>query len=125
MFLLISWSVAIRRLPGALWQVAVGCFRHPAAAPLSALLRIGGKRKPGATEGSGASRDRKLGCGDGGRRFLSTYPTQLRGLDEVPGGSQQLGQLGDVSGDARAKDFSPDEVRKSHPRSLARVNGIF
>jgi hypothetical protein len=47
------------------WQVAVG-WAHPAAAPLSALLRIGGKRKPRSTEASGASRTGNLGAGMGG-----------------------------------------------------------
>jgi hypothetical protein len=79
------------------WQVAVG-WAHPAAAPLSALLRIGGKRKPRSTEANGASRTGNFGEGAG-----ALFPVHLRktttraGLGS--GGSQQLGQLGDV-GDA-------------------------
>jgi hypothetical protein len=80
------------------WQVAAG-WAHPAAAPLSALLRIGGKRKPRSTEASGASRTGNFGEGAG-----ALFPVHLRktttraGLRS--GGSQQLGQLGDVGGDA-------------------------
>jgi hypothetical protein len=62
-------------------------------APLSALLRIGGKRKPRATEACGASRTGNLGEGIGGRRFLSTYARQRPRAGLVPGASQQ-GQLG-------------------------------
>jgi hypothetical protein len=86
---------------GAPWQVAAGVLRaqHSAAAPLSALLRIGGKRKPRSTEASGASRTGNLGEGMGGvvSRPLK-HTTARAGLGS--GGSQQLRQLGDVGGDA-------------------------
>ena len=86
---------------GAPWQVAAGVLRaqHSAAAPLSALLRIGGKRKPRSTEASGASRTGNLGEGMGGvvSRPLK-HTTARAGLGS--GGSQQLRQLGDVGGNA-------------------------
>jgi hypothetical protein len=44
------------------WRACARPLRHP----LSALLRIGGKRKPRATGASGASRTGNLGEGMGG-----------------------------------------------------------
>jgi len=74
-------------------------WAHPAVAPLSALLRIGGKRKPRSTEASGASRTGNFGEGAG-----ALFPVHLRKTttraELGSGGSQQLGQLGDVGGDA-------------------------
>jgi hypothetical protein len=75
---------------------AGGWGRYPGrcgVAPLSALLRIGGKRKPRATDACGASRTGNLGEGIGGRRFLPTYARQRPRAGLVPAASQQ-GQLG-------------------------------
>jgi hypothetical protein len=88
---------------GAPWQVAAGVLRaqHSAAALLSALLRIGGKRKPRSTEASGASRTGNFGEGAG-----ALFPVHLRktttraGLGS--GGSQQLGQLAMLAAIRRA-----------------------
>jgi hypothetical protein len=46
--------------------------QHSATAPLSVLLRIDGKRKPRATEASGASRTGNLGEGMG-----ASFPVRL------------------------------------------------
>jgi hypothetical protein len=73
--------------------------QHSAAAPLSVLLRIGGKRKPRATEASGASRTGNLGEVMGAS-FPVHLPKTTARVGLGSGGSQQLRQLGDVGGDA-------------------------
>ena len=110
-----------RSLAGRRWQVAVGWAHHSAAAPLSALLRIGGKSKPRSTEASGASRTGNFGEGAG-----ALFPVHLRktttraGLGS--GGSQQLGQLGAVGGDAPRLVAGEQVRRRATSRLLLEID---
>ena len=114
-----SWRAVARCAVASGGRVLMA--QHSAAAPLSALLRIGGKRKPRSTEASGASRTGNFGEGAG-----ALFPVHLRktttraGLGS--GGSQQLGQLGDVGGDAPGLVPRHQSRRRSPTRFFLEVH---
>ena len=92
-----SWRAVARCAVASGGRVLMA--QHSAAAPLSVLLRIGGKRKPRTTEASGASRTGNLGEVMGAS-FPVHLPKTTARVGLGSGGSQQLRQLGKVGGDA-------------------------
>ena len=110
----------ISSLDPAIGERAVGQFSreaasgHPAAAPLNALERIGGKRKPREGQSCGASRTGNLGEGIGG--VVSCPLTQDNGAGWIRfrGQVNNSGSLAMMRrASSRVSSFDRDQCRKT------------